>query len=132
MISLFRYIFRILLFDLANRGKLMKSLYILCIAAVLALTTGCGIYRITDSDMPDVSPSDPCVYPATRADLYYCYAAFGYPAPQFIPAIPFLIADLPIALLVDTVYFPRDVTDTEDKKFHREEKKREKKYHNQD
>lgn len=100
----------------------MKSLYILCIAVFLTLITGCGSYRIMDSDMPDVSPSKSCVYPATRADLYYCYAAFGYPEPRFIPAIPFLIADVPIALLVDTAYLPRDITDTEDKKFHREHK----------
>ena len=73
------------------------------------MATSCGTLRIFDHDIPDFS--DGGVYPATKADFR------GLTSGDLRYLL--VIIDIPIALIVDTFFLPRDLMDTEETRFRR-------------
>ena len=93
-----------------NRAQVLKCCILL---SGMLLLSSCGAYRIYDRDLADFSNGG--IYPATRADFRgICATRVDL---RFLFAAPFLIADLPLAVLVDTLYLPFDATETENDRF---------------
>ncbi len=91
--------------------KFIKPISFLIIVLIIS---GCGTGRIFDRDLQDFSEGGP--YPATVAD---CKMIYMLPTSGnlLLPlSIPFLIIDIPIAIVVDTIFLPWDISETESKR----------------
>jgi uncharacterized protein YceK len=97
----------------------MQIKHILLLLSTISMITGCGTCRIFNRDMSHDFVNEG-VYRATRSDFGLISQTPSTGEPTMYLLVPFLLIDTPIASIVDTIYLPWDITDTEEERFMRE------------